>query len=467
MSVTNTVTANSFAGSGSSLTGITASQVGLGNVPNVDATLRANHSGSQTASTISDFSTVVQGYRLDQFAQPTAALNFNGQRLTNLGAATSANDAVRKAEFDAMVQGLQQKPTATVATTAALPGYTYANGTAGVGATLTASGNGALSVDGYAVQTGDLVFVKNDGAKNGLYTVTQPGSAGTPYILTRHVDMDTSGEFVGAFIPVENLGTVNANTLWLTSTTGAITVGTTSIAFVQLNGATSISASSPLSFTGNTLSLGLTARLTTTGGNLDLANGIVTPGTYFSVTVDTYGRVTGGADLVGGNGMVVRTTANTYTSRSITGTLSRIGVTNGDGVSANPVIDIAANYVGQTSLTTLGTISTGTWQASPIGLAYGGLGVDASTTAGKLTARGNLNASGIFSAVIGDGSATNFSITQATHGLSASQALMVQIVEIATNQVWLTNVAITTGGTVTVSFAFIPTVGQFRVVIQG
>lgn len=42
-----------------SVTGLTPSDVGLGNVPNVDATLRSNHTGTQTASTISDFDTEV------------------------------------------------------------------------------------------------------------------------------------------------------------------------------------------------------------------------------------------------------------------------------------------------------------------------------------------------------------------------------------------------------------------------
>jgi len=37
------------------VSGITKAMVGLGNVPNVDATSRANHTGTQTASTISDF----------------------------------------------------------------------------------------------------------------------------------------------------------------------------------------------------------------------------------------------------------------------------------------------------------------------------------------------------------------------------------------------------------------------------
>jgi hypothetical protein len=49
--------------------GTTASQVGLGNVPNVDATLRSNHTGTQLAETISDFassvlSTVLTGLSL-------------------------------------------------------------------------------------------------------------------------------------------------------------------------------------------------------------------------------------------------------------------------------------------------------------------------------------------------------------------------------------------------------------------
>ena len=53
------------------------------------------------------------------------------------------------------------------------------------------------------------------------------------------------------------------------------------------------------------------------------------------------------------------------TVSSVSGTLNRITSTGG----ANPVIDISASYVGQTSLTTLGTVTTGTWNATPIDLA--------------------------------------------------------------------------------------------------
>ena len=51
---------------------------------------------------------------------------------------------------------------------------------------------------------------------------------------------------------------------------------------------------------------------------------------------------------------------------SVTGTTNRITSTGG----TSPVIDISSAYVGQTSITTLGTITTGTWQATVIDDTY-------------------------------------------------------------------------------------------------
>ena len=45
----------------------------------------------------------------------------------------------------------------------------------------------------------------------------------------------------------------------------------------------------------------------------------------------------------GSNGLLTKTAANTWTSRTLTGTTNRIAVTNGDGVSGNPTIDIGTN----------------------------------------------------------------------------------------------------------------------------
>lgn len=86
-------------------------------------------------------------------------------------------------------------------------------------------------------------------------------------------------------------------------------------------------------------------------------------------------------------GIAARTAASTWAVRTITGTSNRITLSNGDGVSGNPTIDIAATYVGQTSITTLGTITTGTWTGTSIAVANGGTG---STTASG--ARTNLGA---------------------------------------------------------------------------
>jgi hypothetical protein len=59
-----------------------------------DPLARANHTGTQTASTISDFDTQVRSSRLDQMAQPTFDMNFNAKKITNLADPTNAQDAV-------------------------------------------------------------------------------------------------------------------------------------------------------------------------------------------------------------------------------------------------------------------------------------------------------------------------------------------------------------------------------------
>src|SRR5207253_4877446 len=46
------------------------------------------------------------------------------------------------------------------------------------------------------------------------------------------------------------------------------------------------------------------------------------------------------------NGLLTQTSADTFTGRTVTGTSNRISVSNGNGVSGNPTIDIDANYVG-------------------------------------------------------------------------------------------------------------------------
>jgi hypothetical protein len=60
----------------------------------VDPLARANHTGTQTASTISDFDTQVRTSRLDQMAAPTSGVSLNSQKITNLANPVDNGDAV-------------------------------------------------------------------------------------------------------------------------------------------------------------------------------------------------------------------------------------------------------------------------------------------------------------------------------------------------------------------------------------
>ena len=77
--------------------------------------------------------------------------------------------------------------------------------------------------------------------------------------------------------------------------------------------------------------------------------------------------------------------ASTGTVTSVSGTTNRITVATG---TTTPVIDISSSYVGQSSITTLGTIATGVWNGTGVGVAYGGTGVALLTAHGVLVGNG-------------------------------------------------------------------------------
>lgn len=56
------------------------------------------------------------------------------------------------------------------------------------------------------------------------------------------------------------------------------------------------------------------------------------------------------------------------------GTANRVTITNGDGAAGNPTYDISSSYVGQSSITTLGTLTAAVWNATTISVSYGGNG---------------------------------------------------------------------------------------------
>lgn len=84
-----------------------------------------------------------------------------------------------------------------------------------------------------------------------------------------------------------------------------------------------------------------------------------------------------GHNGTGSPGIWATTVFGNGTRRLIAGATNRISVTDGNGVAGDPTIDIHANYAGQTSITTLGTVATGTWNATTIGVTKGGTGLTA------------------------------------------------------------------------------------------
>lgn len=75
-----------------------------------------------------------------------------------------------------------------------------------------------------------------------------------------------------------------------------------------------------------------------------------------------------------GTGISVRTGNDTWSLRSIVGTANRLAVTNGTGVGGNIVLDIASTYAGQSSISTVGTITSGTWAGTTLATSVGGTG---------------------------------------------------------------------------------------------
>ena len=291
-------------------------------------------------------------------------------------------DIVNKAYADAIASGIHFHEAVSLATTSALPANTYNNGTSGVGATLTANANGALSVDSTLTVVSERILVKNQaaGLQNGVYVVTQVGSAGTPYILTRATDFDSVGTGVdqideGDFFLVTN-GVANLNTAWVQQTAPPITLGTTALVFQQF--------SAPITYTAGT---GLSESPSYT---FNIAN-IGTAGTYGSASsvpvfvTNAQGQVTS----VTPTGIAISSAAvSGLAASATTDTTNAANITSG----TLPTGRLNGSYTG---ITGVGTLTAGTWNASTIAATSGGTGLTSfvqgdllyaasSTTVGRL-----------------------------------------------------------------------------------
>lgn len=189
------------------------------------------------------------------FAAATAPVNFGGKLLQNVATPSAGTDGANKDYVDNLVSGTSApSDPARVATTAALAAYTPA----GSPAVLTANANALLQIDGINLSDGDSVLVKDESGANekynGIYTVTDAGAndpGGSPFILTRRDDANTSVEINTGDTYFVREGTDNGGTTWSLQTAPPITLGTTALHFVQIAGQAAYQAGKGLVAVGN------------------------------------------------------------------------------------------------------------------------------------------------------------------------------------------------------------------------
>lgn len=148
----------------------------------------------------------------------------------------------------------------------------------------------------------------------------------------------------------------------------------------------------------NIASTGITGTLLSLNGDTGTPETLVQGNTITIAGGDGITTVVGATDTVTVTlAAAVAGAGLTYT----TGVLAVVGTASRISVAANS-IDIDTGYVGQTSITTLGTITTGTWQSTDVGVDYGGTGVSTLASKGVLYGNGT-GAVGVTTIAAGDG----------------------------------------------------------------
>lgn len=306
-----------------------------------------------------------------------ASGNFSASTITLSADPGNPLEAATKQYVDNVTGGINTHGQVVAASTGNISG-TYANGTSdksqgtGIGATFTATANGAISLDGISPALNDRVLLKDQTTQlqNGIYTVTTLGTAGTPFVLTRATDSDNSvkGAVVaGDFVYVSG-GTANGGQGWVmnsagTATQGVIKLGTDSLNWVQFSGISDVTAGAGLTRSGNVLAVGAGTGVSVDASSVSIGQAVATSSAVTFASVNKVAitapatnatlTLADGSTLAtsGGNSITLTSTAATNVTLPTSGTLLTSASTLDAAKLANTTGGIPAAVTGKAKVT--------------------------------------------------------------------------------------------------------------------
>lgn len=342
----------------------------------------------------------------------TGNVNVTNARVVNMGNPVNPTDAATKQYVDGVSQGLVIKSPVVYATNVPLNlGYTYNNGAAGVGATMTGTDFSQLVIDAFVVEVGQRVLIKNEiggnAAYNGVYVVTRQGDGVVSWILTRATDFDIGTDMYSGYMYV-SAGADNSYTSWVctnNATASPIVVGTTAITFVQFSDAAQYTAGPGISQNGSVFSANIDGITTAIiGGNIAVKPGaqLTTPniGSATGVSLTTTADV-----VVGGNANVSGSVSgasilgnNIYANTVIANVeVAAPQLTAGSGIYSGGNITAVGNIVAN-NIRSNNSLSSNTLAVSGNANVGGNLTVSKTATVAGTATVGNLSTTGFISA---------------------------------------------------------------------
>jgi hypothetical protein len=229
-------------------------------------------------------------------------------------------------------------------------------------------------------------------------------------------------------------------------------------------------------------STGAAVRATDADGTAD--TGTVSGGTFTFVeegtanadsgwVVSSNGAITVGTDAMNwvqfsGAGAVVAGDGLTKDGS----TINAVGTTDRISVSAN-AIDIASTYVGQNTITTLGTITTGVWNGTDVAVTDGGTGAstaaDARTNLASTSTSGQTTSTAVLARVVHQAcaaSSVGVSTTTVTHNFGTKN-LTVQVYQVSTGETVNCDVVRSSNDSVVVTMNGTISSDDFHIVVTG